>query len=67
MTSPTRFKGLGYAKITRNVWMCIDLETGAQIGPHYRSKGELLADLGAFARERGFETFLEVAHSTRST
>lgn len=50
----TRFAGLGFANIARGLWMFIDLETGAQIGPQYARKDELLADIGNFASERGF-------------
>jgi hypothetical protein len=34
--------------------MFVDAETGRQIGPGYKTKAELLADLERFATERGF-------------
>lgn len=51
----TRFLGLNYSKVIDGLWMFIDAETGAQIGPQYKTRGELLADLSGFAAERGFE------------
>ena len=51
---PTRFVDLGYAPIGRGLWMFIDQSTGAQIGPQYPTKGQLLASIEAFATERGF-------------
>lgn len=55
---PTRYKGLGYIQVDATTWQFVDtLEPGhdAQIGAHYRSKAELLADVERFAQERGFE------------
>jgi hypothetical protein len=52
--SQTRFSGLGYACIARGCWMFIDMDGEAQIGAQYPTKAELLADLSAFAAERGF-------------
>jgi hypothetical protein len=52
--SKTRFSGLGYSSIARGVWMFMDLDGNAQIGPQYPTKAELLADLYRFASERGF-------------
>lgn len=52
--SSTRFAGLQFAKITDGLWMFIDADGGAQIGPQYARKEELLADLQRFAEERGF-------------
>ncbi len=49
---PTRFIGLGYTK-TFDVWRFIDTETGAAIGPIYRTKAELMGDLTVFAGARG--------------
>ncbi len=49
----TRFKELGYAKHAPNLWRILDSDTGAAIGPHYRTKAELLADLERYAREYG--------------
>ena len=51
----TRFSGLGFSKVAPGLWRLIDTETGAAIGAQYARKDELLADLAAFAKERGFE------------
>lgn len=51
-TRPTRFPEIGYERHTATLWRVIDLETGKAIGPHYSTKGELLADLGRFYAER---------------
>lgn len=50
---PTRYPELGYAQHGPNLWRIIDMETGAAIGPHYKSKTELLADLDRYARVFG--------------
>jgi len=52
---PTRYEGLGYAQIARGLWRIMDLHDGPPraVGPHYRTRGELLADLDAYAREFG--------------
>lgn len=50
----TRFAGLGFGKVCNGCWMFIDTDTGAQIGAQYARKDELLADVSAFAAERGF-------------
>ena len=49
----TRYKELGYVKHSPTLWRIVDMESGHVIGPHYRSKEELLADLTRFAREYG--------------
>jgi hypothetical protein len=51
----TRYKELGYSRITRDLWRLIDLETGADIGPYYRTKAELLGDLTRYATDYGCE------------
>ncbi len=49
----TRYKGLGYGR-TGDVWRIFDTSDGeSAVGPHYRSKAELLADLDRYAREYG--------------
>lgn len=51
---PTRFQGLGYALwVEWRVWD-ISTERPAPIGPHYKTKMELLADIDRLAQERGF-------------
>ena len=52
----TRFSGLGFAQIARGLWMFIDIDTDAQIGPQYARKDELLAEVRTFAEERGFSS-----------
>lgn len=50
----TRFPELGYVKIDNACWQFIDLnqpDRMAQVGPHYKTKVELLADLERYARE----------------
>jgi hypothetical protein len=47
----TRFEPLGYQHVARGLWRCVDLETGAHVGPQYRTKAELLADLPRYARD----------------
>lgn len=45
----TRFAELGYDNFGKNCWRIIDLSNGAAVGPIYRTKAELLADLHRFA------------------
>lgn len=52
--TPTRFAGLGFTQVVRASWRMVDLSTDAVIGPQYKTKTELLADLPRFAAERGF-------------
>jgi hypothetical protein len=52
MPRSTRYPELQYEQHTRNLWRIIDAETGAAIGPQYRTRVELLADLPAFYAER---------------
>ena len=53
--SPTRYPELGYCKCAPGLWRIVDCtdDKGACIGPHYRTKGELLADLARYAAEFG--------------
>lgn len=55
MPRPTRYDGLGFEKHAPNLWRIIDTNTHAAVGPHYRSRAELLADLDRYAREYGAE------------
>lgn len=52
----TRYAGLGYVQLTRGVWRVVDRHDGDGevprcVGPIYRTRAELLADLDAYARE----------------
>lgn len=47
--TPTRFPELSYAK-TGNVWRFVDNSTGRVVGPSYRTKAELLADVERYAK-----------------
>jgi hypothetical protein len=49
---PTRFPELFYAPIRPNLWRILDAD-GAAIGPQYRTRFELLADLDRYARDYG--------------
>jgi hypothetical protein len=51
----TRFKELCYVQIDRNLWRITDAQTGATIGPFYKTKAELLADLARYAKDYGCE------------
>ena len=48
-TRPTRYAELSYRQQDRALWRFVDNETGAAVGPHYRTKGELFADLERYA------------------
>lgn len=51
---PTRFEVLGFAKIKPGLWRVVALDyprRPAAVGPHYRTRGELLADLDRYAFE----------------
>jgi hypothetical protein len=45
----TRFPELGYARPLKEVWRVIDKSTGCGVGPLYKTRAELLADLDRFA------------------
>jgi hypothetical protein len=53
----TRFYGLGFVNFGSGHWQFIDLhgrkpeDWPSQVGPLYRTKAELLADLTAYARD----------------
>ena len=49
----TRYAELSYEEQARDLWRIIDTSTGAAVGPQYKSRAELLADLDRFAREFG--------------
>ena len=53
----TRFRELDYRQDGTSLWRIVDAETGASIGPQYRTKTELLADLSRYARDFGCEGF----------
>jgi len=48
---------LGYEKQGSNLWRIMSIDPGsppAAVGPHYKTKAELLADLDRYAKEFGF-------------
>ena len=47
---PTRFKELGYVSYA-GIWRFVDTETKAAVGPIYKTKSEMLADLERYARD----------------
>lgn len=52
MTS-TRYAELCYEQQAKNLWRIVASEDGSSIGPHYRTKAELLGDLDRYAAEYG--------------
>ncbi len=51
---PTQFHEFGYSETSPGLWRIWSLEDPAHpatVGPHYRTKAELLADLDRYARE----------------
>ncbi len=50
---PTRYKELGYKQLDRGLWRILTTEDGAAVGPLYRSRAELLADLDRYADAYG--------------
>ncbi len=56
MGTPTRFAELEYEKHGADLWRIIDVTDArhpAPVGPHYKTKAELLADLERFAEVFG--------------
>lgn len=51
-TTKTRFPELSYTHFAGD-WRIVDTDGGAYIGPYYRSRAELLADLERYAAEFG--------------
>ena len=49
----TRYAQLCYEEQDTNLWRIIDTDTRAAVGPHYKSRAELFADLDRFARAFG--------------
>jgi hypothetical protein len=49
---PTRYPELGYTK-SGNDWRIVATDGNAAVGPCYKSKAELLADLERYAQEYG--------------
>ena len=47
----TRFNAIGYAKIRPGYWSFIAQDDKVQVGPQYRSKAEMLADLTRYAAD----------------
>jgi hypothetical protein len=58
----TRYQELGYNKCGGG-WKFVDMETGADIGPFYQAKQELLADIERFYSSR----FLPVEIEKKTT
>lgn len=52
-TQPTCYPPLGYRRVDRSTWCYVDLSDGAVIGPYYRTRTELLADLERYAAHFG--------------
>lgn len=52
-TRPTRYPELGYRRVAPETWRIVDCSTDAAIGAEYRTRAELLADLGRYAAEFG--------------
>ena len=52
---PTRYRELGYRRDAPDLWRIVDRNGDAVVGPQYRTKAELLADLDRFAAEFGAE------------
>jgi len=60
----TRYAELAYEQHARDLWRIIDAETGAAVGPQYKSRAELLADLDRYARVYGAsDTGLSLPHT----
>jgi hypothetical protein len=53
---PTRYELLGYTQDAPNCWRVVELQSGQErrTGPIYKSKAELLADLGYVASNWGY-------------
>lgn len=65
MASKTRYHELTYHQAFRGLWRIIGPQ-GAEIGPHYASKAELLADLDRFAAEYGCDGAFDEASALRT-
>ena len=52
MARPTRYPELAYEK-HGTIWRIIATDTNQAIGPFYKTKAELLADLTRYASEYG--------------
>ena len=64
MASKTRYPELMYRQAFPGVWRFVG--DGCDIGPHYASKSELLADLDRFAAEYGCDGALDEASALRT-
>ena len=47
--NPTQYTELSFYRQDEGVWRFVDNSTGAAVGPQYRTRAELLADLPRFA------------------
>ena len=56
----TRYQAFGYRQDGPSLWRVYDitdLDSPAAVGPQYRTKGELLADLQRYAEEYGCDSW----------
>ena len=51
----TSYYNLGYGYLGENRWQFIELSTEKLIGPFYRTRSDLVADISRFARSQGFD------------
>ena len=51
----TRYPELGYRKEAPTLWRIVAIDGESAVGPFYRTKAELLADLNRYAAEYGCE------------
>jgi hypothetical protein len=49
----TRYPELAYEQHAKDLWRIIATDTQQAIGPFYKTKAELLADLNRYAKEYG--------------
>lgn len=54
----TRFRFIGLSRLEAGLWRWVSLDgvgdAPSVIGPHYKSKGEALADLERYATDSGY-------------
>ena len=63
----TRFPELSYERQSHGLWRIVDSADGSAIGPQYRTKAELLADLPRFADNYGCGDNCGLSHAYRIT
>lgn len=47
----TRFKEIGVHQTHENEWRFVCIETGKEVGPHYKGKLEIYSDLTRYAKD----------------